>query len=114
AFGAQNPRLRRLWPRRYRRSGVYWKLMDYDRRFAIADRIEKRHGRPARERVVQDVEVPVERCTEFLTWFFDTVPIEPIWLCPLQLRDQERWPLYPLRPGRSYVNIGFWSSVPAG
>jgi FAD/FMN-containing dehydrogenase len=42
------------------------------------------------------------------------VPIEPIWLCPLRLRDHEGWPLYPIRPDRSYVNIGFWSSVPAG
>ena len=27
AFGAQNPRLRRWWPRRYRRSSFYWKLL---------------------------------------------------------------------------------------
>jgi FAD/FMN-containing dehydrogenase len=44
AFGAQNPRIRRLWPRRYRRSSFYWKLIAYDRRFAIADRIEKRRS----------------------------------------------------------------------
>ena len=49
AFGAQNPRLRRLWPRRYRRSSFYWKLIGYDQRFNIADRIEARHGRPPRE-----------------------------------------------------------------
>jgi FAD/FMN-containing dehydrogenase len=114
AFGAQNPRLRRWWPRRYRRSSFYWKLVAYDRRFGIADRIEKRHGRPPREPVVQDIEIPIDRCAEFLAWFFDAVPIEPVWLCPLRLRDQERWPLYPIRPGRTYVNVGFWSSVPAG
>lgn len=115
AFGAQHPVLRRLWPRRYRRSSFYWKLIGYDRRFGIADRIEKRNGRPPRERVVQDVEVPLENCTAFLNWFLDNVPIEPIWLCPLRLRDHgARWPLYPLRSGHTYVNIGFWSSVPAG
>jgi FAD/FMN-containing dehydrogenase len=114
AFGAQNPRLRRWWPRRYRRSSVYSKLVAADQRFGIADRIEKRNGRPPRERVVQDVEVPIERTREFLEWFLDTVPIEPIWLCPLRLRDREGWPLYPIRPDRTYVNIGFWSSVPAG
>ena len=32
AFGAQNPRLRRWWPRRYRRSSFYWKLLAYDQR----------------------------------------------------------------------------------
>ena len=112
AFGAQNPRLRRWWPRRYRRSSFYWKLLAYDQRFHIADRIEKRRGRPPRERVVQDVEVPIERCTEFLDWFLSEVPIEPIWLCPVRLRD--RWPLYPMPPDHTYVNLGFWSSVPPG
>jgi FAD/FMN-containing dehydrogenase len=118
AFGAQNPRIRRFWPRRLRRSSFYWKLMAYDQRFNIADRIEKRSlrsdGLPSRERVVQDVEVPIERCAEFLEWFLGNVPIEPIWLCPLRLRDAAGWPLYPIQPGHTYVNAGFWSSVPAG
>lgn len=118
AFGAQNPRIRRWWPRRFRRSSFYWKLIAYDQRFDIADRIENRSfrspGHPLRERVVQDVEVPIQRTADFLRWFLDTVPIEPIWLCPLRLRDDRRWPLYPLRPERTYVNVGFWSSVPAG
>jgi len=114
AFGAQNPHLRRWWPRRYRRSSFYWKLIGYDQRFGIADRIEKRNGRPPRERVVQDVEVPIERCAQFLDWFLGNVPIEPIWLCPLRLRGPDGWPLYPIRPGRTYVNVGFWSSVPVG
>lgn len=114
AFGAQNPRIRRLWPRRYRRSSFYWKLIGYDQRFDIADRIEKRNGRPPRERVVQDIEVPIERTAEFLEWFLAGVPIEPIWLCPLRLRGPESWPLYPIRPGHTYVNVGFWSSVPVG
>jgi FAD/FMN-containing dehydrogenase len=118
AFGAQDPRIRRLWPRRYRRSSFYWKLIGYDQRFNIADRIEKRHDRPPRERVVQDIEVPIDRTAEFLDWFLSNVPIEPLWLCPLRLRGTREsaggWPLYPIRPHHTYVNIGFWSSVPAG
>jgi len=114
AFGAQHPLIRRFWPRRYRRSSFYWKLMSYEQRFHIGDRIEKRNGRPPRERVVQDIEVPIERCAEFLDWFLATVPIEPIWLCPLRLRDDDGWPLYPIRPHQTYVNIGFWSTVPVG
>jgi len=114
AFGVQNPRIRRLWPRRLKRSSFYWKLIAYDRRFDIADRIEKRKGNPPRERVVQDIEVPIGRTAEFLHWFLDNVPIEPIWLCPLRLRAEEGWPLYPIRPHHTYVNVGFWSSVPAG
>lgn len=114
AFGAQNARLRRLWPRKYRRSSVYWKMIGLDQRYDIADRIERFNGRAARERVVQDVEVPISNTAEFLRWFLDEVPIEPLWLCPLRLRDSEGWPLYPIRSGQTYVNIGFWSSVPAG
>jgi len=114
AFGAQHPLIRRLWPRRYLRSSAYWKLMKLERRFDIGDRLEKLHGRPPRERVIQDVEIPIGRTAEFVEWFLENVPIEPIWLCPLRLRDDERWPLYPLEPHRTYVNVGFWSTVPVG
>ena len=113
-FGAQNSTVRRLWPRRYRSSSVYGKLMKYEQRFHIGDRIEKLGGRPSRERVVQDIEVPIERCTEFLDWFLTTVPITPIWLCPLRLKGENGWPLYPIRPRQDYVNVGFWSTVPVG
>ncbi|WP_249138535.1 FAD-binding oxidoreductase [Phycicoccus avicenniae] len=112
AFGAQHPAVRRLWPRRYLRSSVYWRLVALDRRFDVADRLEARRGRPARERVVQDVEIPLERTADFLRWFLREVPIEPVWLCPLRLRDDRTWTLYPLAPGETYVNVGFWSTVP--
>lgn len=114
AFGAQHPTIRRFWPRRLRRSSFYWKLIGYDQRFDIADHIEIRNGRPPRERVVQDIEVPIGRTVDFVSWFLQNVPIEPIWLCPLRLRDDTNWPLYPIRPGDTYVNVGFWSSVPVG
>ena len=113
AFGAQRPLIRRLWPRRFRRSSFYWKLMRYEQRFHIGDRLERLGGRPPRERVVQDVEVPIERCAEFVDWFLVTVPIEPIWLCPLRVQGGD-WPLYPIRSQQTYVNVGFWSTVPVG
>ncbi|HYI58121.1 MAG TPA: FAD-binding oxidoreductase [Microlunatus sp.] len=112
AFGAQHPLLRRCWPKRYRRSSFYWKLLSYEHRFGLVDRFEKARRRPTRERVVQDIEVPIERCTEFLDWFLANVPIQPIWVCPM--RQHESWSLYPMPPGRTYVNLGFWSTVPSG
>ena len=120
AFGAQNPKIRRLWPKKLLRSSFYWKLIGYDQRFDIADRLNKRKGLPANERVVQDIEVPIENTTAYLEWFLENIPIEPVWLCPLRLREPalavadaaRPWPLYPLEPGRTYVNVGFWSSVP--
>ncbi|MEO7351418.1 MAG: FAD-binding oxidoreductase [Marmoricola sp.] len=114
AFGAQNKYVRRIWPRRLRRSDTYHRLVGLDRRFAIMDRLDRRAGRPQRERVIQDVEVPVERLGEFLDWFDDAVGMRPVWLCPLRLRDDHLWPSYPLRPGHTYVNVGFWGAVPVG
>ena len=112
AFGVQNPRIRRLWPRRWRRSDVYHKLVALDRRFGIIDRIDQRSGRPLRERVIQDIEVPVDQLPEFLEWFDEVVGMRPVWLCPCRaLRD---WPTYPLAPDRLYVNVGFWGTVHRG
>jgi FAD/FMN-containing dehydrogenase len=43
-------------------------------------------------------------------------------LCPLRVREDgpvqpaagsQPWLLYPLRAGETYVNVGFWSTVPA-
>ena len=103
AFGAQHPLVRRVWPRRLRRSDVYWKLVALDRRFSIGDRLDRRAGRPQGERVVQDVEVPVAGLPEFLDWFDREVGMRPVWLCPLRLRrrgaeqgDDRPWPGYPL------------------
>ncbi|MGH3832956.1 MAG: FAD-binding oxidoreductase [Pseudonocardiaceae bacterium] len=112
AFGVQHPVIRRLWPARLRRSDVYWKIVKLATRLDLENRMERWHGRPRRERVIQDVEIPLERTAEFLRWFTERVAIEPVWLCPLRLRDTREWPLYPLEPGRDYVNVGFWSSVP--
>ena len=114
AFGVQNPLVRRFWPRRFKRSDVYHKLVGLDLRYGIADRLDRRAGRPKRERVIQDVEVPVERLGEFLGWFDDVVGMRPVWLCPLRLRGETSWPSYPLAAGRTYVNVGFWGAVPVG
>ncbi|QKT05987.1 FAD-binding oxidoreductase [Gordonia sp. X0973] len=121
AFGTQNPTVRRFWPRRWLRSSFYWKLIALDHRYNIGDRLNARKGLPPSERVVQDIEVPIEKTVDFVEWFLANVPIEPLWLCPLRLRDPapgtpadaaRPWPLYPLEPHRTYVNVGFWSAVP--
>jgi FAD/FMN-containing dehydrogenase len=117
AMGAQHPVLRRLWPRRYRRSDVFHRLIALNDRTGFIDRIDRLKGRPERERVVQDVEVPVERLEEFLEWFDREVGMRPVWLCPLVSPGTvsgEAWPSYPLRPRTTYVNIGFWGTVHVG
>jgi FAD/FMN-containing dehydrogenase len=112
AFGAQHPVLRRLWPARYRRSDVYHRMMTFEQRHGWWARLERRRGRPERERVVQDVELPVARTAEFLRWFARRVGMSPVWLCPIRARGSRSWPLFPLEPGVTYVNAGFWGTVP--
>ncbi|WP_088315930.1 FAD-binding oxidoreductase [Kineosporia sp. R_H_3] len=123
AFGAQNPAVRKVWPASRRRSDVYHRIVGLENRYGVAARIDAWRGKPARERVVQDVEVPVSRTADFLRWFLDHVPMTPVWLCPLRVRDHggplgdvpdgaRPWSLYPLRAGETYVNIGFWGTVP--
>lgn len=132
AFGAQHPVARRVWPARLRRSDVYHRIVGLENRFGVMGRLDARRGRPPRERVVQDVEIPLSRTADWLTWFLDTVPMRPVWLCPLQLRapglvpgpgpvpgagagasgESDRpWALYPLTTGERYVNVGFWGTV---
>ena len=112
AFGAQHPLVRRVWPRRWRRSDVYHRLLALDTRFGVAERLDRRAGRALREKVVQDVEVPLARLGEFLAWFDERVGMRPVWLCPLVA--QRAWPAYPLEPGEVYVNVGFWGTVHVG
>jgi FAD/FMN-containing dehydrogenase len=115
-FGVQRPLVRRLWPRRYRRSDLYRKLVALDRRYGITSKLDSRRGRPANEAVIQDVEIPIEQAATFLRYFLADVGMSPVWMCPLRLRGHQSWPLYPMRPGQVYVNFGFWGTValPAG
>jgi FAD/FMN-containing dehydrogenase len=123
AFGVQRPLIRRAWPRRYRRSDVYRRIVAFDQRYGLSTALHSGRGRP-REAVIQDVEIPVERGAEFLRFFARRVGMSPVWMCPLRLRGTDPggrppgtprrdagWPLYPLRPGQVYVNFGFWGTV---
>lgn len=113
AFGVQRPAVRRLWPRRWLRSDAYWRIVALEKRFGPMRRLDALRGRPAREDVVQDVEIPVQHAAEFLQFFSSEVPISPVWICPLRQRDADsEWDLYPLDPETLYVNVGFWSTVP--
>ncbi len=112
ALGVQQPVVRRMWPRRYRRSDVYRRIVAFDRRHQFTARLARARGQRPEEPVVQDVEVPIENTAKFLDVFHRDVGISPVWLCPLKLRADHAWPLYPLEPAELYVNLGFWSSAP--
>ncbi len=116
AFGAQKKWVRRLAGRRFLRSDVYWKIVAFERRTHVNARIERLRGRPPREDVVQDIEVPIGRAEEFCDFFLREIPITPFWICPLKQRPtpdgrpNADWPLYRFTDSL-YVNFGFWSTV---
>ncbi len=112
AFGVQRPAIRRLVPKRMLHSDTYWKAVALERRYGPMRRLDAIRGRPEREDVVQDVEIPVERAAEFLRFFAAEIGISPVWVCPLRQRDPAAsWDLYRLDPHTLYLNVGFWSSV---
>ncbi|MCP2255003.1 FAD/FMN-containing dehydrogenase [Prauserella aidingensis] len=112
ALGAQHRLVRLLAGPRLLRSDVYWKVVNAVRRRGLLSRFSRMLGRPGRESVMQDVEVPVGRAGRFLSFLHREIPLSPIWICPLRQRDDRRWPLYELDPGELYVNFGFWGTVP--
>ena len=112
AFGAQQPLIRRLWPKRWLRSDVFWRLVAFERRHGVKQRIDRRRGKPEIEYVIQDIEVPVDRLGEFIEFLDRQTGMSPVWLCPLKQRDPNvTWELYPLDPATTYVNVGFWGGV---
>ena len=114
AFGVQTrPWLRRLLRRKRLRSDTWWRLMSFERRYGIAARVDRMRGRPDKEYVIQDVEVPVDALGDWLAFLDRQTAIRPVWICPFRPRNPtRRWPLYPLDPTRLWVNAGFWSAVP--
>jgi FAD/FMN-containing dehydrogenase len=118
AFGMQRPWVRRVVGNspagpRLLRSDVYWRILALEERFHVKATVDGWLGRPRRENVIQDVELPIDRLSEFVAAFQGQVPISPFWLCPLRQRESTAtWELYRLDPSTLYVNVGFWSSVP--
>ncbi|HEX5016616.1 MAG TPA: FAD-binding protein, partial [Actinomycetes bacterium] len=112
ALGVQHPLVRPFLPRRLLRSDVYWKVVGFERRHGWKAALDQRRGKPEREPVIQDVEVPVDKLPEFLDFFESEIGINPVWLCPLRQRNADvTWDLYSLDPDTTYINLGFWSSV---
>eukprot|EP01137_Pigoraptor_chileana_P008064 Opistho-2@54398 len=72
----------------------------------------------AKEIVIQDVEVPIERCVEFADFFAREIcaknSLYPAWTCPVRSREPKNteFPLFALAPGNIFINFGFWGVVP--
>lgn len=110
-LGMQNPLLRRLMGRERLNSVTYTRIMRWNSRHGLTRRLNRLLGRHP-ESVIQDVDIPLENAPAFLEFFHREVGITPLWVCPIGSYDPaHRFDLYPLKPGRLYVNFGFWDVV---
>jgi FAD/FMN-containing dehydrogenase len=108
---AQNPIVRRLLGRERLNSTTYTKVMRWNSRWGITRALTRLSGRRP-ESVIQDVDIPIDRCAEFLKFFLDEIGITPVWICPIQAYDAKSdFVLYRYDPRRTLVNFGFWDVV---
>jgi FAD/FMN-containing dehydrogenase len=109
--GAQHPLVRRILGRSRLNSLTYQRIMRWNSRWGVTRALSRLRGRYP-ESVIQDVDIPFARAAEFLDFLLVEVGVLPIWLCPIRAPDPARpATLFPLRPGTTYVNFGFWDVV---
>ncbi|WP_232467726.1 FAD-binding oxidoreductase [Bordetella genomosp. 9] len=110
-LGAQHPLLRRLYGRSRLNSRTYTGLMRWNSRWGLTRRLARWRGLHP-ESVIQDVDLPIEEAPAFLDFLLREIGVLPIWICPIRVpASQPSFTLYPVRPGRLYVNFGFWDVV---
>ena len=109
-FGVQNPIVRRLAGKARLNSRTYTKVMRWNSRWKFTQRLDALFG-VQRESIIQDVDIPITRATEFLEFFQREIGILPVWICPIRSPDARAFPLYPMNPSTTYVNFGFWDVV---
>jgi FAD/FMN-containing dehydrogenase len=109
--GAQHPLVRRMLGRKRLNSITYQKIMRWNTRWRISGTLNQIRGAHT-ESVIQDVDIPIARATEFLAFLHAEVGIVPIWICPIAAPGPNaEASLYPLPRGGLSVNFGFWDTV---
>ncbi len=114
-FGADRRWVRRLLGPARLNSRTYARWMRLAARWHLGDRLARLRGARHVESVVQDVQVPRSAAEDFLGFLLREIGIVPIWVCPTRAAPPgpaaPRFPLFPLRAGERYLNLGFWDTV---
>ena len=116
-MGAQHPVVRRLWPRRYRRSDVFHRLIALNDRTGFMDRIDRGRADPSASGSSR-----TSRCRSSGSRSSSSGSTARSGCgrsgCARSSRPApspgRAWPSYPLRPRTTYVNVGFWGTVHVG
>jgi FAD/FMN-containing dehydrogenase len=108
---AHNPIVRRLLGPKRLNSMTYTKIMRWNRKYNLAHNLDRLLGLHS-EAVIQDVEIPLAQCPEFLKFYFNTIKFTPVWVCPIRpLDNNATFSLYPMDQNATYVNFGFWNVI---
>ena len=108
---AQNPVVRRILGRGRLNSITYTRIMRWNSKWKLSKNLERLLGYRS-ESVIQDVDIPLERCTNFLSFYFDNIRFMPVWICPFRDWNKDaHFDLYPADPDKLYVNFGFWDVI---
>ncbi|TVQ34284.1 MAG: FAD-binding oxidoreductase, partial [Wenzhouxiangella sp.] len=105
--GAQLAPVRLLLGRKRLNSITYQKIMRASHRWPLR---LLQYLRPRTESVIQDVDIPIANAAAFLADFEREIGIRPVWICPFVVPN-DRFSLFRLDPGSSYINFGFWDMV---
>lgn len=109
-FGMQNLLMRLLLGKFCLKSTAYWRMKNFLAKYRIFALMDKIKG--PTEAVVQDIEIPIEHCVQFLDFFHKKIGIKPIWICPVSAHDHSaHFTLYPMDSQKMYVNFGFWDAI---
>ncbi|MDP3899809.1 MAG: FAD-binding oxidoreductase [bacterium] len=110
-FGLENKILRLFWGKRNLSSKFYMKLRRLSHKYGIQERLS--FSKSQREAIIQDIEIPIQHCSDFISFFHSEIGIKPVWVCPIQVYDKKAvFSLYPMNSEILYVNFGFWDSIP--
>jgi FAD/FMN-containing dehydrogenase len=120
-YGMENPLLRFIGhlgnPPFMLQSKSYWKILSFWRQNKMEEKLnalKRMLGKPEHlaEFVIQDVEIPFEKCSEFLNFYEENIKIHPFWICPLlPQKNAEKFSLYSMKPNELHLNFGFWHTV---
>ncbi len=88
-------------------SSTYTKIMRWNSRAGVTKKLERLLGLHS-ESVIQDVDIPLARAAEFLSFYSEAIGLWPQWICPIGPQAQSgQFSLYPVK-SQWYVNFGFW------
>ncbi|MDE0309125.1 MAG: FAD-binding oxidoreductase [Acidiferrobacterales bacterium] len=108
---AQNGLVRRVAGKKRLNSETYTKVMRWNTKWGVTGFLNRLAGYH-NESVIQDIDIPIDRASEFLEFLLAQVGVLPIWICPIGTTEKSaRFPLFPLSSEKMYVNFGFWDSV---